>query len=262
MPLAQDGCAGAVTQLEIAFDLTSETFAAALISLRRYEPGRGPAAGWLLGIAHDKLLESRRRGRVEAAARRSCATIRSRAPSRSSGCSPSCPASNANAIRARVLDERDYAEIAAERRRRRAENRAGDRRHGRRGHPSTSRSGSRGAGRGLRGPAAPAVRRRSLPRRPRAAHLPHALDAAGGARRRVIRPARPTRRPHGRACERRTAAHEPSRPHRRHPRRALCPHQPRRRPGRDVRVVPTTPWPAACARRSRPADSRPTARSS
>src|SRR5215207_8419941 len=59
-----------VADPEQAFDLAAETFAAALVSLRRYEPGRGPAAAWLLGIAHNKLLESLRRGRVEAAARR------------------------------------------------------------------------------------------------------------------------------------------------------------------------------------------------
>jgi DNA-directed RNA polymerase specialized sigma24 family protein len=59
-----------VADPEQALDLAAETFAAALISVRRYQPGRGPAAAWLLGIAHNKLLESLRRGRVEAAARR------------------------------------------------------------------------------------------------------------------------------------------------------------------------------------------------
>src|SRR3954463_6185765 len=55
---------------ELAFDLAAETFAAALVSLRRYRPGRGPAAGWLLGIAQHKLLESLRRGRGGASAGR------------------------------------------------------------------------------------------------------------------------------------------------------------------------------------------------
>src|SRR4051794_15608399 len=59
-----------VGEPELAFDLAAETFAAALLSARRYRPSGGPATAWLLGIAHNKLLESLRRGRVEAAARR------------------------------------------------------------------------------------------------------------------------------------------------------------------------------------------------
>ena len=59
-----------VGEPELAFDLAAETFAAALLSARRYKAQSGPATAWLLGIAHNKLLESLRRGRVEAAARR------------------------------------------------------------------------------------------------------------------------------------------------------------------------------------------------
>src|ERR1700712_3883940 len=59
-----------VPEPELAFDLAAETFAAALLSARRYKSESGPATAWLLGIAHNKLLESLRRGRVEAAARR------------------------------------------------------------------------------------------------------------------------------------------------------------------------------------------------
>ena len=36
---------------ELAADLTAETFAAALVSVRRFDPARGPAVAWLLGIA-------------------------------------------------------------------------------------------------------------------------------------------------------------------------------------------------------------------
>src|SRR4051794_9271266 len=60
-----------VDQPELAFDLTAETFAAALVASRRYRGGE--PLGWLLGIARNKLLESLRRGRVEAAARRALA---------------------------------------------------------------------------------------------------------------------------------------------------------------------------------------------
>jgi RNA polymerase sigma-70 factor (ECF subfamily) len=55
---------------ELAADLASEVFAAALIASRRYDPEEGSVAAWLLGIAHNKLRESQRRHRVEDSARR------------------------------------------------------------------------------------------------------------------------------------------------------------------------------------------------
>ncbi|WP_053227114.1 RNA polymerase sigma factor [Solirubrobacter soli] len=66
-----------VGEPELAFDLAAETFAAALLSAGRYRGSEGPATAWLLGIAHNKLLESLRRGRVEAAARRKLRSSRS-----------------------------------------------------------------------------------------------------------------------------------------------------------------------------------------
>ena len=118
-----------VAEPEVAFDLAAETFAAALVSLGRYEPGRGPAAGWLLGIAHNKLLESLRRGRVEAAARRrlrhepiavadeDLLAVEERAAAGAAALErllAELPGEQREAIRARVLDEREYADIAAE----------------------------------------------------------------------------------------------------------------------------------------------------
>ena len=55
---------------EVAADLAAEAFAAALIASRRYDPQQGSVAAWLLGIAKNKLRESRRRKRVEDSARR------------------------------------------------------------------------------------------------------------------------------------------------------------------------------------------------
>jgi RNA polymerase sigma factor (sigma-70 family) len=55
---------------ELAADLASEVFAASLIAARRYDPNQGAVAAWLLGIAKNKLRESRRRKRVEDSARR------------------------------------------------------------------------------------------------------------------------------------------------------------------------------------------------
>src|SRR5262249_50572994 len=54
---------------EQTFDLVAETFARALEHRRRYDPSRGPAIAWLLGIARNLLLDAARRGRVADAAR-------------------------------------------------------------------------------------------------------------------------------------------------------------------------------------------------
>jgi RNA polymerase sigma factor (sigma-70 family) len=55
---------------EAAADLTAETFAAALVGRRRYRPERGTPATWLYGIAAHKLNDWRRRGHAEDRARR------------------------------------------------------------------------------------------------------------------------------------------------------------------------------------------------
>jgi RNA polymerase sigma-70 factor (ECF subfamily) len=62
-----------VGEVETAFDLTAETFAAALCSLPRYEPRPEPARAWLFGIARNVLSEAARRGRVQDRARRALA---------------------------------------------------------------------------------------------------------------------------------------------------------------------------------------------
>jgi RNA polymerase sigma factor (sigma-70 family) len=55
---------------EVAADLTSETFAAALVARARYRPERAAAGTWLYGIAQHKLNDWRRRGYAEDRARR------------------------------------------------------------------------------------------------------------------------------------------------------------------------------------------------
>jgi RNA polymerase sigma-70 factor, ECF subfamily len=55
---------------ELAADLTTETFAAALAGRRRFRPDAGPASAWLFGIASKKLIDSQRRGYAERRARR------------------------------------------------------------------------------------------------------------------------------------------------------------------------------------------------
>jgi RNA polymerase sigma factor (sigma-70 family) len=53
-----------------AADLTAETFAAALLARRRYRPEAGTPQAWLLGIAHNKLADSRRHFARERSAQR------------------------------------------------------------------------------------------------------------------------------------------------------------------------------------------------
>jgi RNA polymerase sigma-70 factor (ECF subfamily) len=61
---------------EVAADLTAETFASALVSRRRYAPSGGAAVAWLFTIAARRLVDYRRRGRVERRAQRALAIER------------------------------------------------------------------------------------------------------------------------------------------------------------------------------------------
>ncbi len=112
-----------VGDAEVAADLTAETFAAALASLGRFRPRRGPAAAWLYGIARNTLLMSRRRGRVEARARQRLGMpvleLTDELVERIEALSGKAlelverlPPDQEAAVRARVIEERDYDEIA------------------------------------------------------------------------------------------------------------------------------------------------------
>jgi DNA-directed RNA polymerase specialized sigma24 family protein len=65
LPIVVRWCWVQTGDRELAADLSAEVFAAALQSAGRFRPEKGPPVAWLLGIARHKLLESRRRGRVE-----------------------------------------------------------------------------------------------------------------------------------------------------------------------------------------------------
>lgn len=115
---------------EAAFDLTAETFAAVVSSLGDFDPERGSAAGWLFGIAEHKLGSSRRRRRVEARARRELGYHRLTLDDedlarvdelaslggheRMQTLLAELSSDQEAAVRARVLDERSYVEIAVE----------------------------------------------------------------------------------------------------------------------------------------------------
>jgi RNA polymerase sigma factor (sigma-70 family) len=110
---------------ELAADLTAETFAAALDGLHRFDPARGPAVGWLYGIARRQLGHAARRGAVEDKARRRLGMrpleLTDEALERIEALAGADVATTAlaglppdqrDAVRARILDERDYADIA------------------------------------------------------------------------------------------------------------------------------------------------------
>ncbi len=128
LPLVLRWCLRQTGNREVAADLSAEVFAAALTSCRRYRPEHGPVGAWLLGIARNKLRESRRRGRVEGAARRRLGVGRSSFTDADlerveelAALHPDLrrlldelPEDQREALLGRVVQERSYAEIAAE----------------------------------------------------------------------------------------------------------------------------------------------------
>ncbi|MGH2882383.1 MAG: RNA polymerase sigma factor [Solirubrobacteraceae bacterium] len=113
---------------ETTADLTAEVFAAIFLVARRFRPrDKGSARPWVLGIARNKLLESRRHGRVEDRARRrlafepevldddDLARVDELANEPEHGVLElveQLPKEQRDAVRSRVLEERDYADIA------------------------------------------------------------------------------------------------------------------------------------------------------
>jgi RNA polymerase sigma factor (sigma-70 family) len=111
---------------EEAFDLAAETFAAALQAVPRYEPGPEPPSAWLFAIARHKLSEALRKGQVQDKARRALAMqpillddeaiemLELTASAPTVELLASLPSGQRQAIQARYLEERGYAEIAGE----------------------------------------------------------------------------------------------------------------------------------------------------
>jgi RNA polymerase sigma-70 factor (ECF subfamily) len=111
---------------EVAADLAAEVFAAVFLAAGRFRArGAGSAVPWLRGIAQNKLRQSRRRGRVEDRARRrlaiepevlddaDLARVEELASSGSAlELVDRLPAGQRVAVRLRVLEGRDYGEIA------------------------------------------------------------------------------------------------------------------------------------------------------
>jgi RNA polymerase sigma factor (sigma-70 family) len=112
---------------ELAADLTAETFAAALAARRRYRRERGRADSWLFAIAYHKLADAQRRGCAEDRARRRLGMERIELtdddiarierlgkPDAIAALVHDLPADQRDAIRAHVIEQRPYGEIAVE----------------------------------------------------------------------------------------------------------------------------------------------------
>lgn len=127
LPLVVGFAARMTGDREAAADLVGEVFAAALAGCSRYEPLYPSAAPWLIGIAQNKLRESQRRGRVQDAVRKRLQmrpielaeddlerveALASASYSEVLAAVDALPEHERDAVRARIVEDRDYGELA------------------------------------------------------------------------------------------------------------------------------------------------------
>jgi len=113
---------------ELAADICAEVFARALETRSRYDESRGAARSWLLAMASSRLVDAARRGAVEDRARKRLGMpvlelsnsdlerIEELLDPRLALADQllrDLPAEQRDAIQSRIVEERDYAEIAA-----------------------------------------------------------------------------------------------------------------------------------------------------
>jgi len=110
---------------DLVLDLVAETFARALERREQFDPERGSAVGWLVGIAHHLSVDAARRGRVADESRRRLGMERLviedaelEAIERDSDgdlerALAGLPEEQRQAVRRRVLDDEGYAALAA-----------------------------------------------------------------------------------------------------------------------------------------------------
>lgn len=118
-------------EAERALDLTAETFAVALAGHRRFRPSKGPARGWIFGIAKNVLHESTRDAASAVRVRHKLGMQRrsfedaelervetlidlSRAEVPLTQLVGDLAPEQRRAVLARIIDEREYADISAE----------------------------------------------------------------------------------------------------------------------------------------------------
>lgn len=114
-----------VVDAELAADLTAETFAAAMLTVRRFDPDRGTASAWLFGIARNVLGRSLARQQVEHRARQklgirhlsvtsdALAEIEAlESDAHVSSTLADLPPSEASAVRARIIEGKSYPQIS------------------------------------------------------------------------------------------------------------------------------------------------------
>jgi RNA polymerase sigma-70 factor (ECF subfamily) len=111
---------------EEAFDLAAETFAAALASVPRFEPGPEPPRAWLFAIARHKFSEALRTSRIQDDARRALAMqpihlddeaidiLETTASAGAVELLETLAPDQRDAIKGHHVEDRGYAEIAAE----------------------------------------------------------------------------------------------------------------------------------------------------
>jgi RNA polymerase sigma factor (sigma-70 family) len=109
---------------ELAADLTAETFAQALAARRQFDASRGEPRAWLYGIARHVLARSVDRGRVEDRARNrlrierlalddeAIARIEELTGEMALAALDGLPEEQRLAVRGRVIDEVEYADLA------------------------------------------------------------------------------------------------------------------------------------------------------
>jgi RNA polymerase sigma factor (sigma-70 family) len=117
----------ATRRADVAADLTAEVFAQALASAGSFDPALGSARGWLYGIARHQLADTWERGRVEDRARRRLGVeplaltdqmlerieeLADRGGPGAVELLASLPDDQRRAVHGRVVEERDYRELA------------------------------------------------------------------------------------------------------------------------------------------------------
>lgn len=119
-------CAQRTGEPELAADITAEVFAAALTARSRYRPDQGTPETWLFGIAAHKLADAQRRGHVERRAQRQLGIPPiewtdedlTRVSALGGGQPVAAlleqlPDDQRAAVRARIVEERSYADVAS-----------------------------------------------------------------------------------------------------------------------------------------------------